>query len=357
MLGVSHIKRRSEIIPIRISRRLESAPATRYRSAIGCGLLLLLFILTVHAENTSTNRTITCLGRIEPEDGVIHLAAPYSVQGPSLLSDLLVKEGDWVKQGQIIANTCNQKSLEADYLKAEQQVKVAQYKLTRVKAGEKNGDIAAQKADFERAQVQLSNAERDLKRSLELFQKGALSESDFDRFKLAVDTARKDANRAQEKLDSISEVRKVDVDPATYEVEAAMADAKRARADWEQTFIRSPINGQIIKIYARAGELVGPSGVVEIARTDSMFVQAEVYETDIRFVKKGQRADIEGESFAGKITGVVEQIGLKIGKNDVLKTDPAAYSDARVVEVKIRLDDSKPVAGLIHAQVNVRVLP
>jgi HlyD family secretion protein len=54
----------------------------------------------------------------------------------------------------------------------------------------------------------------------------------------------------------------------------------------------------------------------------------------------------------------VDHIGLQIGKKDVLDTDPAADTDARVVEVKIRLDPeaSQVVAGLTYLQVNVKIL-
>jgi hypothetical protein len=57
------------------------------------------------------------------------------------------------------------------------------------------------------------------------------------------------------------------------------------------------------------------------------------------------------------MTGIVAQIGQKIDKNDVLNTDPAADTDARVVEVKIRLDDSKRVEGLTNLQVKVEIDP
>jgi hypothetical protein len=51
----------------------------------------------------------------------------------------------------------------------------------------------------------------------------------------------------------------------------------------------------------------------------------------------------------------VTEIGLQIGKKDVLGTDPAADSDVRVVEVKISLDadSSQKVRTLTNLQVNV----
>ncbi|HAA30619.1 MAG TPA: ABC transporter permease, partial [Cyanobacteria bacterium UBA8553] len=82
-------------------------------------------------------------------------------------------------------------------------------------------------------------------------------------------------------------------------------------------------------------------------------------ESDISKVRLGQRVAItsEGKAFEGEIRGSVSQIGQKIGKKDILNTDPAAAVDARVVEVNIRLSpqDSKRVASLTYAKVIVKI--
>ena len=49
--------------------------------------------------------------------------------------------------------------------------------------------------------------------------------------------------------------------------------------------------------------------------------------------------------------------GLKVGKKDVLSTDPVADADARVVEVDIRLDDAEPAAALTNLRVDVTIEP
>ncbi|MEP0771312.1 HlyD family secretion protein, partial [Trichocoleus sp. ST-U1] len=73
----------------------------------------------------------------------------------------------------------------------------------------------------------------------------------------------------------------------------------------------------------------------------------------------GQQATInsEGNAFADELKGTVNQIGLQIGKKDILNTDPAADVDARVVEVKIRLnaESSRRVAGLTNSKVTVKI--
>jgi HlyD family secretion protein len=53
----------------------------------------------------------------------------------------------------------------------------------------------------------------------------------------------------------------------------------------------------------------------------------------------------------------VVDVGRQIGKKAVLNTDPVDKVDTRVIEVKIRLDDSKKVAALTNLQVKVVIGP
>src|SRR5262245_17487722 len=46
--------------------------------------------------------SIGCKGRIEPEDGILLVAAPWFGGRPSLVKELRTKEGDWVKSGQVL---------------------------------------------------------------------------------------------------------------------------------------------------------------------------------------------------------------------------------------------------------------
>ena len=58
-----------------------------------------------------------------------------------------------------------------------------------------------------------------------------------------------------------------------------------------------------------------------------------------------------------ELAGKVERIGLKVGKKDVLSTDPVADADARVVEVEIRLLEPESAAGLTNLRVEVLIGP
>jgi HlyD family secretion protein len=145
------------------------------------------------------------------------------------------------------------------------------------------------------------------------------------------------------------------LDDAQTAATVAQANLDRARAERDLSVVTAPIDGEVLAIHARTGERVGPEGIAELGMTENMYAVAEVYETDIRFVREGQRAVVASPALSEPLTGTVERIGRKIGKMDVLSADPAAKTDARVVEVQIRLDDATVVSGLTNLQVEVEL--
>ena len=81
-----------------------------------------------------------------------------------------------------------------------------------------------------------------------------------------------------------------------------------------------------------------------------MYVIAEVYESDIRRVHAGQAAVITGEMFGGQLTGSVERVGSMIARSQIIPTNPASFSDTRVVPVHILLTTLLFVTGTSRAQ-------
>ncbi|MBM0743520.1 ABC exporter membrane fusion protein [Phormidium sp. CLA17] len=321
--------------------------------------------------------TITALGRLEPEGEVVKVAASSTsgsavpIFGTPRVARLLVQERSQVKVGQPIAVLDVYDRLMAAALQSQAQVQEAQSRLAQVQVGAKRGDIEAQQATAEsrratvaKLEAESSTAKWEAQSYQNLFREGAISEQEARNRQLKAEATARDLDRAKREYDqalktlaSVAEVRPTDVQQAQAQVNVAMAGMQRSKADLEAAVVRSPITGQIIKVHAREGEQIGGDGLVEIGKTDRMYAVAEIYETDIQKVKRGQKAVITSPAFPGEISGVVDQIGLAIRKNDVLNTDPAANTDVRVVEVKIRLDDSQPVSGLTNLQVKVNITP
>ncbi|MDF5707238.1 MAG: ABC exporter membrane fusion protein [Nostoc sp. S4] len=331
-------------------------------------------------------RSVTSLGRVEPQGEVITIGGSLEER----IDRLLVQEGQQVKLGDVLAyldsyqerlaekNAAATKLQEArSRLKAESmfgkaQIAEAESRIGQIKTPQMS-EITAQKATIKGIKVDLQAKQKDLKRFAYLQKQGAISQQSLDDKVLLVSSKQNELNNAKATLAKLERGRSTALQNAQAQVQSAQAnlqlaenkvqiesansDLKLAIARLERTIIRAPKSGQILKIFARSGEAISDQGIVQIGNTQQMYVVAEVYETDVSRVKVGQAAIISSSAFPKDIPGVVEQVGLEVGKKDVLNTDPAAKIDARVVEVKIRLKDSQLVAGLTNLEVNVVIKP
>ena len=307
------------------------------------------------------------------------------------VEQLLVALGAQVRAGQVIAVLDNHDRLRRALDLSKQQWNVARLKLKKEEAGAKSGDIQAQTSRIEqlrrelkgqnasqslaikRLDYEVNNAQTECTRYARLFSAGAVSASQKETICLLSDTtqqqrleARAELQRTQQTLSqqiqearssraAIAEVRPTDVSVARAEVDEALANVKQMEANLAQSIVRSPRDGQILRVITKEGEKVGDDGIVELGNTKQMMVVAEIYETDVHRVKVGQKATIYGQGLMQQLQGIVVEVGLRIGKKDLLGTDPAAASDARVVEVMINLksEHSFKVKALTNLQVDV----
>lgn len=106
------------------------------------------------SNEVSAVQPITTLGRLEPEQEVIKVSVPAALNNDRV-AQLLVKRGDRVKAGQIVAVMDSSDNMQQALLEAQEQVGVAQAKLAQVRAGAKSGEIAAQQAQITRFQSEL----------------------------------------------------------------------------------------------------------------------------------------------------------------------------------------------------------
>ncbi len=238
---------------------------------------------------------IAALGRLEPESAVLKLSTPLALDGDRI-AQVLVKEGDTVQVGQVMAVLDAKDRLEDEVLQAQSQVKTAQANLALVIAGAKTGEIQA-------------------------------------------------STKAQT--------------AAQIELDGSIAALERAESVLDRAFIRVPIAGQVLKVYAKAGEKPGIEGLADLGRTDQMVAVAEVYQTDIGKVKIGQEALVTVSGFAGELKGKVAYIDLQVNQPKVFSSQSGENLDRRVVEVKIRLspEDSQKVSSLTNLPVQSVIFP
>jgi HlyD family secretion protein len=304
-----------------------------------------------------SDKAVGCLGHIEPQDGVLQVTAPYFEGHPQRVIHLNVKEGDLVHAGQLLATLDGKEQLQSSVNLAEARVELARSRLAQVKGGASSSEIAAQRTAIDRAQASLTNAQSEYRRFEALQQQKDVSAADLEARRLIVQTDEQNLEEAKQRFQTIAAVRPTDVAVAESELDVALAELRSAQLNLKSATVYAPASGRIVAIHAHAGEEPGQQGLLELGKTDSMYVVAEVYETDIARIRQGQNAIITSDLFPGHLSGSVERVGDVIAKAAVLPVDPVAFADARIFKVWIRLQDGQRAAGLIHGRVNVVIHP
>jgi HlyD family secretion protein len=303
---------------------------------------------------------VSCLGRIQPEDGVIHVAGPY-IWGDShapRVESLKVREGDEVRRGQALAVFVGRANLEASLAQAQAQIARAHRRVEQVKAGLRKPDLAAQQAEIARLEAVAQHARTELRRYEALRATDDVTVAEVEARRNAVQVGDLAVEAARHRLESMQEVPDTDVRVAEADLAAAEANEQRARRDFEVSTIYAPAAGRVLRINAREGEAVGQAGLLDIARTGAMFVIAEVYETDIGRVRAGQHATISGDLLGGAVlTGTVERITHTVKDAAVMPGDTVSFADKRVIETVIRLDRNDLAAQRIGGRVTVVIQP
>lgn len=295
---------------------------------------LAAILFAVSNAQAAVPESISALGRLEPEHGIIRVASPSTPQAAygAVLAELHVKEGDDVEQGQLLAVADTATVLQAVVNEARTDVELAR---REVESARSMATATCVRADV---------ADREAERRAQLHEQGVAGAEEAD-------SSRGEAKAKQASCDTASTA----IQLTETRVKVAESHLARVEAELQRAFIRAPAGGRVLEILVQPGELMGEAGVLELGRVDHMHAIAEVYESDIRFVEVGQKATVRSPAFESDLSGHVKKVRQKVQKQDEIGTDPAARKDARIVEVIIELDDSGPAASLTHLQVDVLI--
>jgi HlyD family secretion protein len=337
-----------------------------------------------HSPPAEGREMIAALGRVEPRDGLIEVSGGMGHR----VDRLLVGEGDWVEDGAPLVYLDSHDEVQAELASVQAQLDEAQGRLAaetayanaqirQAEVGLEEADrlgphqVALQTAQVRLATLNLQTAQDDLRRMREVRAPGVLSEQQREHQQALVGQAEAKLESAQAALAQAEESLKLNQSKAQAQLNAAQAQLRQIQssvpvksltkqlaaveARLRRAVIGAPCAGRILSIRTRPGEQTGQQPVLVMADTRAMSVIAEVYETDVQWVRVGQRATITSPALPRPLTGVVVRVGQLVYQNNVLHVDPAAIQDARVVETEIRLDKPDVARDLIHLQVDVRI--
>ncbi len=339
-----------------------------------------------------TVEQVTAAGRLEPQTEIIGVGGPAGsrIDHYAERDERPLREGDSVKKRDPLVYLDShdemaaarnharamleeaKKRLDAETIFGDANITVAREKIREAVDVAPLG-IKAQDAEVRRSEFELEKMQLDEKRSRQMLADKVIPQSMHDSSVLLVRQAEEQLSRNKSMLAQMKQDQMVKLAMSTAQLRSAEAGKSRAElmaqvhslsealkladARVERTVIRAPLSGEIIKIHTKEGESIGPTPILKLGDTSQMAAVAEIYETNIRLIKVGQKAIITSRAFppGQELTGTVERINKIIHKNDVLKIDPTAAHDARVIEARIKLDDNNLAKTLNYLQVDVQI--
>ncbi len=277
---------------------------------------------------------IACQGKVLPSQSVSRLAA-YSPSGAqAVIEKLLVKEGDEIKAGKPVAE-----------IKGIQRAKLSHERALEA--------VASAKAAADIKILQQKNLIADLEGTFAQNKK-ILDEKDPPRrereqIDYEQTTLLRHISQAQAMMPLVEAAQKA-------MVKEAEASANEAWVFYNDHILLSPLNGKVLSVFTKEGEAQGSEGVCEIADTSKMYVEAEVYFSDVLKVKLGAPVEILSDALKGKLLkGKVSEISQNVKPNKMFNVDPNEYADSRVVTVKIEIENTPELEKIIGSQVNARI--
>ncbi len=344
--------------------------------------------LTTPVERQSLPITLTANGTVKAERTI-----NLSPKSSGYLKRLLVKEGDRVRQGQIVAymddsnlqgqltqakaqlaqqeanlNKLLNGNRSQEIAQSAAQLAETQAKLRQLEAGNRSEEVAQAQARLNQAQSKLRQAEDDFRRNQDLFNQGAISQQTVNQKRSDRDSAQAQVNEAQAALrlqqqgarpEEINQARaqvtqrqqalellqtgsrSEDLDAARAQVENARGALQTIQTQLNDTIITAPFEGIVTKKFSDPGSFVTPTTAgsgIEGAASNSILTLASINqivanldEAKLPSVKVGQTVKIKSDAFPNRtFEGKVSQVAAQA----------STVQNVTSFEVKIEIDDA-----------------
>jgi HlyD family secretion protein len=284
-------------------------------------------------------------GRVEPYSEDIKIGSELSGR----LKTVNVEEGDAIHRGQVLAELEN-----ADYRaqveSAQANVVAKEATLRKVINGARRQERDGAWSSVNEARAVMENAQCELHRRQELFKAGVVSREELDRYEREANVDKAKYEEAVQRHAFVDDhAREEDLAFAEADLKLARGQVDEAEARYQKTFIRSPIDGAVLRKHHRSGESVSnsstvPDPILTIGDRKTLRVRVDVDETDVSKVAMGQRAYVTADAYGTqKFWGHVVRVGQQLGPKNVRTDEPTEKVDTKILETLVELDPGSPL--------------
>lgn len=284
---------------------------------------------------------VVALGKLVPRDGVSTIALPFGASD-ARIAELPVSVGDWVKKGTILATLDNRPALEASVEATKAEIAVSEASLRQVQLSIQ-ASLMENEAELNRSKTNAELAQAELSRTQSLFTRKVATQAQLDRVKAEAQSAVLDVARKQATLNRYSNVTGVsqaDVELALRKLHSAKVALRTAQVNLEKSVVRAPFDGTVLDVLVQPGERPSSAGTIEFGNTREMTAELEIYQNQIGRLELGDRVTLRAGALSRELRGKLTEIGLLVGRQNIISVDPAANTDARVITVVVTLDET-----------------
>ncbi|MGA2328535.1 MAG: efflux RND transporter periplasmic adaptor subunit [Bryobacteraceae bacterium] len=317
----------------------------------------IVVVQTGRVARQDLTSVVTASGEIKPKN---YVNIGSNAMAPSRITQILVKEGDRVRKGQLLARLESVQP-EADVTAQKASVSSAEADSTAAESSVKAADesLLNAQATIERTQADLEQSKLNYARAEQLYKDKLIAKQEFDTRRTDSDSRAAAVREAQAHYAQTKAMR----DQAAAQLAAAQRRVALARANLvrvsdvlEKTLSTAPLDGMVTNLPVRVGETVVPgiqnsaaSLIMTIADMSLITAEVKVDETDIVNVALKQSADITvdaipNKTFKGRVT--------EIGNTAILRSTGLAASQSAISSQEAK--DFKVVIAIDNASQELR---
>jgi HlyD family secretion protein len=251
-------------------------------------------VVAATVSRSTIRSVISTNGKVEPVQN-FEAHAPVGTN----VERVLVKEGDPVKQGQLLVEL-DAAAARSQAAQALAQVRAAEADMKAVEQGGTQEELLTLKAHLVTARANYDVAQRSLDSLKRLQQSGAASPGEVLAAQNQVDSTAAEVKLLESKeKDRYSS-------PEIARVEAQMSEAQSAYSAAEdvlnQLVIRAPFDGIVYSLPIKRGAYVNPGDLVlQEADLSKVLVRAFVDEPDVARLAPGQKIEVIWDAMPGRV--------------------------------------------------------
>lgn len=271
-----------------------------------------------------------------------------------ILREFVVKEGDKVQKGQVIAKI-DTSDVDSKILDLEAQIGLAQANMAKAQAGNEPEELAQEQERVLQAQRDYDAAKKEYDRMNQLFASGASTQQELDKAKSQLDSNLSSLNVAKQQL-ALKQKGPRKEEIASHQAQINKLQVERGQLEKErvQSVVIAPADGTVIAVAADNGQYVNKgTELLTLANLDNLLIQADINESDVNKLKLGQNATIEG------ITLGKQKLDAEVARiSPIATTTQSSSGQGEKTRVKVMLKPTGELSALkpgFHVDLNISV--